>query len=46
MVQHQGCLSPLVPPRLQDYLLLDIISQNPIGALFVPWHVTTVLVAF
>lgn len=46
MVQHQGCLPPLIPPRFQDHVLLDIISQDPIGAFLVPWHVTTVLTVF
>ena len=46
MVQHQGCLPPLIPPRFQDHVLLDIVSQDPIGAFLVPWYVTTVLTAF
>ena len=46
MIQHQGCLPPLVPPGFQDHVLLNIISQDPIGAFLVPWHVTTVLTAF
>lgn len=39
MVQHQGCLSPLVLPRFQNHLVAYIIRKNPIGALLVIWHV-------
>ena len=45
MVQHQGRLSPLVLPRLQNHLLAYIVRKDLIGALLIIWHVILTVAA-